>query len=231
MQSTFDSLVAVFEQLDLVALAVFFLVSFGISRLVEHSSEARPSTALLMARFRREWMHESPNRSNRMVDSSLLISQRGGAAFFASGSMIAIGGLAALLGQTDRLLGVAQDIVADIEASRLLWELKLMFILILLVDAFLKFVWSHRVFGYCAVLLGAMPEDRAAAGAEKACERASVLNITAGRSFNRGLRAIYFALAALAWFLGPEAFIAAVLFTAGVIYRREFLSETRRALL
>ncbi len=34
------------------------------------------------------------------------------------------------------------------------------------------------------------------------------MNITAARSFNRGLRSIYFALAALAWLLGPVPLLA-----------------------
>ena len=42
---------------------------------------------------------------------------------------------------------------------------------------------------------------------------------------------MYFSLAAMAWFLGAEALIVAVVFTSGVIYRREFLSRTREALL
>ena len=145
--------------------------------------------------------------------------------------MLAIGGLAALLGQTETLLGVAQNIVADIEATERIWEIKLIFLLVMMVIAFLNFVWSHRIFGYCAVLLGAMPEGGAEAEIDTAVERAARLNISAGRSFNRGLRGVYFMLAGLAWFLGPEALIAASFFTAAVICRREFLSETRRALL
>lgn len=42
---------------------------------------------------------------------------------------------------------------------------------------------------------------------------------------------VYFALAALAWFLGPAALMAASLLTAAMIYRREFRSDSRRALL
>lgn len=216
---------------DLAALILFFAVVMGLRRAIEHCPASRPSTSHLMERFRRDWMRESPNRVNRMVDASLLVSQRTGASFFASGAMIAIGGLAALLGQADRLVDVAQDIVGELDTGRIAWEVKLVFLMVLTVDAFLKFVWSHRVFGYCAVLLGAIPENGAPDEVDIAVERAARLNISAGRSFNRGLRSVYFILAAMAWFLGPAAFMGAVLFTAAIIYRREFLSSTRDALV
>ena len=103
--------------------------------------------------------------------------------------------------------------------------------LILLVNAFLKFVWSHRLFGYCAVMMGAMPEGAEEAERKAAVERAARLQMSAGRSFNRGLRALYFAIAALAWFLGPLPLIVASLLTAAMLYRREFLSESRRTLV
>ncbi|MEM9044143.1 MAG: DUF599 domain-containing protein, partial [Pseudomonadota bacterium] len=89
----------------------------------------------------------------------------------------------------------------------------------------------HRLFGYCAVLMGAIPENGEPQEARAAADRAADLNITASRSFNRGLRRVYFAIASLAWFLGPEAWIAASLATAAMLYRREFLSVSRQALV
>jgi uncharacterized membrane protein len=216
---------------DLAALAVFFACLPGMTWLVDHSSDERPSTSRLMAHYRRRWMQEVPTRPNRIVDSSLLVALRNGAAFFASGAMIAIGGAAALLGQTERLERVARDIAGGLGGSEIVWEVKLLFILVLLVSAFLKFVWSHRLFGYCAILLGAMPERGSPEEMAAAVERASLLNIAAGRNFNRGLRTVYFTLAALAWFIGPLALIVATLVTAAEIYRREFRSKSREALL
>jgi len=216
---------------DLAALAVFLGCLFGMTRLIEHSRDARPSTSRIMAYYRRRWMHEVPSRANRVVDTQLLVALRNGAAFFASGAMIAIGGISALLGQTERLVDVAADFTGELNASQIDWEAKLLFLLVLMVMAFLKFVWSHRLFGYCAILMGATPESGNAEEIAAAVERAALLNIAAGRSFNRGLRMVYFALAALAWFLGPAALAAASLLTAAMIHRREFRSDSRRALL
>ena len=216
---------------DVAALAVFFACMTGMTYLIEHSSDARPSTSRMMAYYRRLWMQQVPNRANRVVDTQLLVALRNGSAFFASGAMIAIGGIAALLGQTEQLVDVAADIAGRAGASQVEWEVKLLFLLVLMVAAFLKFVWSHRLFGYCAILMGATPENGGAEETAAAVERAAQLNVSAGRSFNRGLRIVYFSLAALAWFIGPGALVAASLVTVGVIHRREFRSESRRALL
>lgn len=216
---------------DLVALAVFFGCAVLLTWMIERSSAVRPSTAQLMAEYRRKWMQQVPRRENRIVDASLLGSLRNGSAFFASGSMIAIGGVFAALGQTERIVAVASDLAADMETRAEVWEMKLMFLLILMVSTFLRFVWAHRLFGYCAVLVGAMPERGEAEETRLAVERAASISISAARSFNRGLRGMYFGLAALAWFLGPYALAAASLVTAAMIYRREFLSESRKALL
>jgi uncharacterized membrane protein len=45
------------------------------------------------------------------------------------------------------------------------------------------------------------------------------------------LRSIYFALAVLAWLFGPWALMIATVLTVALVVRREFASESRRALL
>jgi uncharacterized membrane protein len=220
---------------DFAALTIFFGCLLGITRLIEHSSDTRPSTSRITANYRRRWMQEVPGRSNRMVDAALLVTLRNGTTFFASGAIIAIGGIAALLGQTERLLDVATDFAgefsSDIVSSQAVWEAKLLFIAVLMANAFLKFVWSHRLFGYCAIMMGATPENGTEAEMAAMVERSAQLHISAGRSFNRGLRMTYFSLAALAWFLGPVALVVATIMTSLMLYRREFRSDSRRALL
>jgi uncharacterized membrane protein len=57
------------------------------------------------------------------------------------------------------------------------------------------------------------------------------INITAAKSFNRGLRAVYFALASCGWLLGPVGLLARALVTAIVLWRREFASRSRVVLI
>jgi uncharacterized membrane protein len=56
--------------------------------------------------------------------------------------------------------------------------------------------------------------------------RAAQVSTLASKDFNQGLRAFYFSLAALGWFINPWFFIGATTLVAGVLYWREFQSET-----
>jgi len=47
----------------------------------------------------------------------------------------------------------------------------------------------------------------------------------AAETFNDGLRAYYFAFAALAWFVSPVAMVVATLAVVAILYGREFHSE------
>jgi len=125
---------------------------------------------------------------------------------------------------------VAEDLTFD-RAPTFVWEVKLMLMLVFATNAFLKFVWSHRLFGYCAVLMAAVPNDPQDPLAMPRAAKAGEINVTAARGYNRGLRSVYFGIAAAAWLLGGAALILAALFTALVILRREFASESRRVLL
>jgi uncharacterized membrane protein len=52
----------------------------------------------------------------------------------------------------------------------------------------------------------------------------------AGRHFNRGQRAFFFALGYLGWFIGPLPLIATTAGIVVVMWRRQFASESSQAL-
>jgi uncharacterized membrane protein len=104
-------------------------------------------------------------------------------------------------------------------------------VVVLLANALLKFVWANRLFGYCSVLMAAVPNEPTDPLAYHRAAQAGEINITAAKSFNRGLRSIYFALAALGWLLGPWGLIAGTVIATGVLLRREFASTSRRVIL
>ncbi len=76
-----------------------------------------------------------------------------------------------------------------------------------------------------------MPNDESDPLALPRAVQSAELNITAARSFNRGLRSIYFALGVTAWLLGPVALMIATGITLFVLWRREFASKSRAALM
>lgn len=215
--------------IDLIALTLLVAGWWVTGYLVEHPPGWRKSVSVIMADYRRDWMHEFVTRSPRIFDANVIDSLRQGTAFFASACMIAIGGGVALIGDSSRLQGLADDLT--LRAEGVMIELKIILVIAFLANALLKFIWSHRLFGYCAILMAAVPNDPDHPQAFLRADQAAQINIFAAKSFNRGLRAIYFALAALAWILGGWALIAATISAMAVLMRREFASQSRIAML
>lgn len=226
---TWTDRLSLFTPWDFAGVALLFVAWIGIGVLIE-TSRRRISVSNLTTEYRRAWMDQMVTRDPRIFDSQILAILRQGTAFFASTCMIAIGGMLALIGNAERLAGVAQDLTLE-TAPIFVWEFKLLLVILLVANGFLKFVWSHRLFGYCAVLMAAVPNDPTDPAAYPRAAKAAALNVTAARGYNRGLRSIYFAMAAAAWLLGALPLIVAVLFTLAVVYRREFASQSREALL
>lgn len=217
--------------LDGAALALLVFGWLGIGWRIEHPGR-RPSVSALMARYRRAWMREMLSRDQRIFDAAILQNQRDGTAFFGSTCLIAIGGVLALAGNPTPLLQVAAQLPRDSGTlpAPLIWQAKLLLVVLILAVAFLRFVWSNRLFGYFSVLIGAVPTRRDDPVAAHRSAQAADLNIRAAIHFNRGLRSLYFALSSLAWLIGPVALFLAVSMTIWVLYDREFLSESRALL-
>ena len=213
--------------------AVFVLIGwYGIGWWVEKRTQ-RVSASNLMAEHRMAWMHQMMRRDPRILDGNLLNGLQNGSAFFASTSLIGLGGALAILNQAESLGEVAHALPLTSQTSADGFRLRLIATLFFITYAFLKFAWAQRLFSYCSVLIGATPEWDAAREAEitAAADRAGRINILAARSFNRGLRSMYFALASLAWLVGPSALIITSVAVILMINRREFHSDSRNAII
>ena len=218
-----------FTGLDSFGLVLMVLCWLFTGYIAEHPPAWRPSVSQLMKDYRRKGMVEFLTREPRIFDISLIDSLRQGTAFFVSGSMIAIGGAVAMIGNVGTLQGLAQDLTLGLDPGQT--RVKLIVVVGLMANALLKFMWSHRLFGYCAIMMAAVPNDHKHPHALARALQTAEINITAAKGFNRGLNGVYYALATLAWLLGPEALIAATLFTTGVMLRREFASHSRQVML
>lgn len=214
---------------DFYALAVVIGAWLIIGWFIEHPPAARLSVSHLMQAYRREWMHQFLTRQPRIFDASMIESLRQSTAFFASASMIAIGGAIAIIANPAAVRGVAEDLTLSVGSMAI--ELRVLLVVGFLANALLKFIWSHRLFGYCSIMMAAVPNDPDHPAANHRASQAAELNITAAKSFNRGLRSIYFALGSLAWLLGGYALIASALLTTAVLFRREFASTSRQVMM
>ena len=115
-------------------------------------------------------------------------------------------------------------------SSRETLEVRLLVLIGIFVFAFFKFTWSLRQFTHAdAVRFGADAggEGCAGPGRFRAGIDAVAMRVTHGfASFNRGLRAYFFGLAALAWFIQPWAFVLAASWVVAVLYWRDSRSAT-----
>ena len=217
--------------LDLLAFAWFLAVWLGYSVVIERTARGRMSLNALMNGYRDAWMERLLERDVRIVDSQVTAALQNGTAFFASTSLIAIGGALTLLRSTDQILPVMSLLPFGPKPTPEAWELKMLGLTIIFVYAFFKFAWSYRLFNYFAIMVGAAPppNEKDTPAAQAFAHRAAKLCAEAGRHFNRGQRAFFFALGYLGWFLGP---IPLAVTTAGimiVMWRRQFASDARRA--
>ncbi len=216
--------------LDGITFVLLILSWFIVGWVIEHPGTSRPSVTVIMADYRREWMRQMVTREPRIFDAAILTNLRQGTSFFASGCMIAIGGLLAVIGNSEAIRLVAADLGED-EVPTLIWQLKLLIVVLFLTHGFLKFVWANRLFGYCAVVMAAVPNETDHAVAYPRAAQAAEINIRAAWNFNRGLRAIYYALGTLAWLLGPWALLVAIVAVTWLIWQREFASQARSIVL
>jgi uncharacterized membrane protein len=216
---------------DLLAIAWFLAVWIAYSIIIEKTAKGRSSLNALMNNYRDDWMERLLARDMRMVDAQVTAALQNGTAFFASTSLIAIGGALTLLRSSDEIMTVMSLLPYGARPSRGLWDLKMMGLIVIFVYAFFKFAWSYRLFNYFAIMVGAAPppEEKDTAAAQAFAHRAARLCADAGRHFNRGQRAFFFALGYLGWFLGP---LPLALSTAGILvvmWRRQFASDARKA--
>ena len=142
---------------DILAVSFFVLEWSVYAFTLERTSYGRDSLSARMHAYRERWIRRVLDRDARMVDMQIMISLQNGTAFFASTSLLAIGGGLALLRSTTDALTVLSKLPVDISPTPVLWEMKCVGLMLIFVYTFFKFAWSYRLFNYVCILLGAMP--------------------------------------------------------------------------
>jgi uncharacterized membrane protein len=217
---------------DIAAVGFFILEWTAYAVTLEHTAYGRNSLSARMNVYRAVWIRRLLDREARMVDMQIMASLQNGTAFFASTSLFAIGGALALLRATNEALAVLGALPINLSPSPALWEIKCLGLILIFVYAFFKFAWSYRLFNYVAILLGAMPPavQRDTPDAEAHVVRTTRLFEAAGRHFNRGQRAFFFALGYLGWFISPWVLFVTTAAVVIVTWRRQFASNAWHAM-
>jgi len=218
--------------IDLVAPAFFLLCWVGYSAFADSNVGSRRSLMGRIHELREVWMQRMLARDNRIGDMQVVMILAQSNAFFASTSLLIVGGCLAILGSRDQAMQILNEIPTVAHTPPLLWEIKVLLLVVVFVYAFFKLTWSLRQYNYVAILIGAgpAPEESGTPASQHYAEAAADVASRAAEHFNKGLRTFYFGLAALSWFLQPFLFMALTALVVVVVYRREFESHTVLAL-
>src|SRR3978361_897542 len=90
-----------------IAAVGFFMLEWAVYALtLDYSAYGRDSLSARMHIYREKWIRRMLDREARMVDTQIMSSLQNGTAFFASTSLLAVGGGLALLRSTSDALAV-----------------------------------------------------------------------------------------------------------------------------
>ena len=229
----------IFQPLDLIAFVWFIATWIGYAMFAKAQAKKRNSLSSVLYRYRQEWVKKLSNSGMSEVDAELLASLERQVSFLASTSLIILASLATVLGTASDIFMNASSLWFVSPSTQGEVQLKMLVMICIFIYSFFTFTWSIRQYGFCFILFGssfqtvkyykedddyrAMLHDRDYEAMAKVLDRAA-------HSYNYGIRAYYFAMAALAWFINDWFFMAACAVTMYVLYRREFLSSSLQAL-
>lgn len=173
----------------------FFGIWIGYAVFAKRRGAVRPSVLAATNRIRRQWMLQTTKREVRVVDGVVVQNLSTSPSFFASTTILIIGGLLALLGAGERTTELVRDLPFAARTSSLVFDLKLMLLTAVFVYAFFRFTWSMRQYTFGALLIAAAPEhtefDAGLASSEAFADRAGRVMGMAAETFNDGLYILY----------------------------------------
>ncbi|MBO0366506.1 DUF599 family protein [Pseudomonas shirazensis] len=215
--------------INLLAVCWFALCWGGYTRYAIWKGRDTACLASVLHLYREDWMRRMLLRDNRIADASVIGNLERNASFFASSTLIILAGILTVLGASDRAVSLLADLPYVQVASQGMSEVKLLGLAAVFVYAFFTFSWCMRQYNFAAVLVGSAPMigERLVNELERkafAARAARVLSLAANQ-FNLGLRAYYFGMAMLTWFINPWLFMVVSLGVVLILYRREFHSD------
>ena len=214
---------------DWAALLVFVASWSSYVVFARKRSKTHASILASTNRIRRDWMLQATYREARVLDGVVIQNLATSPSFFASTTILIIGGLLAVLGATDKATELVRDLPFAARTSTLVFDMKVVLMLAIYVYAFFRFTWSMRQYTFGALLIASAPEAKQFIeqnlSRESFADKAGRIVGMAAETFNDGLRSYYFAFAAIGWFFSPLAFMVATAGVVTILYLREFQSD------
>lgn len=241
----FNICVSKLRAMDISPLHIFSFFWFlscwlGYSLFARKQAKKRNSLSSVLYRYRKEWVLKLSKSGMSEVDSDLLGSLERQVSFMASTSLLIIASLVTVLSAASEDFMDMSSLQFVDDVSLEIVQMKLLLMIFIFVYGFFTFSWALRQYGFSFILFGssfntvryykdnekyqaqAVPRDFKAVA--KVLDRAA-------HSYNYGIRAYYFAMAALAWFINDWFFMAACAVVILVLFRREFMSSSLQAMV
>lgn len=222
--------------IDLLALGFFIFCWVGYAAFSNYKSERRACFMNVSRRLRQMWIIAAYKRGagQRQVDVLTSSGVSRNASFFASTSVLVLAGTLASFQALDGIYQLVNQIDYSFIPNKSWFYSRILLLAVIFTFSFFQFSWTLIQFNQGSIALAAIDPTQKQIDGEKLEKNASniaELFALAGRSFNEGIRAYYFAIAALAWFYHPIAFMAMSVLIVLILYRRDFHSNTLKAML
>lgn len=205
---------------SLVPILGWVLYTIVASRL----ERVRPSLSIIMSNQRRRWVENAVHRESPL-DAILSGNLMSAVSFFASTTILIVLALFALFGQLSTVVATVNDIQPNQTISIREVERHVVIVLIMFGMAFMSFTLSIRQFNHFCIMLGAA--DHSEQSDPNEIRVITALNSLGARNFNQGVRAYYFSIGMVAWFISPLAAMATTALVFAAILYREFFSPSR----
>lgn len=228
------------DPLTLFSFAWFISCWYFYTLFAKNAAKRRNSLSSVLYRYRKEWIKKLASSGISEVDAELLASLEKQVSFLASTSLLILASLVTVLSTASNTFMNMTSLRFVAEVPLEVVQLKLLLMIIIFVYGFFTFTWSLRQYGFCFVLFSSSfntvkyyndgKQHQTQVVSRDFNAMAKVLD-RAAHSYNYGIRAYYFAIAALAWFINDWMFIATCAVVVLVLYRREFKSDSLKAMV
>jgi uncharacterized membrane protein len=179
----------------------------------------------IMALQRRRWVANAVRRDSPF-DAILAGNLMGSVSFLASTAALLVLATFAAFGQVNTIAATLGTLSIEKPPTTTEIELHFVVLLVLFVLGFFAFTLSLRQFNHFCILLGAVDHGRETSEAEIIA--IAKLNTLAAQNFNNGIRALYFAVGMIAWFVSSWIAILVTLATVAFLLHREFFPTDHR---
>jgi len=211
--------------MTLLQTAFPLLCYFAYRIVVPLVEKRRPSLSVIMNMQRRRWVANATRRESPF-DAILSGNIMGSVSFLASTAVLLILAIFAVFGQVPALLEALNSLSPDRHYNSAEVQMHLVVMLVMFVLAFFAFTLSLRQFNHFCIMLGAI--DHSEPTSDEEIDAITRMNALGAQNFNSGIRAYYFSVATVAWFVADWLPIATCVATILILVHREFFSSSHR---